>query len=154
MESDREVTPDALLCEIATQGARVLWKQQEPSLLAAMSQVGSEASIKQEVARKLAAHRRRHALPSEMSQRLERGYRTLWQQHGAEMQRHIGGKDYRSLIGAAQAFWRDEDKLVRDVLGPSHAATYRRSDMRARVAITAIVASLGNIPWTEVASSL
>ncbi len=137
------------LMQVALSHLRSHWKDNRASLLAVMQQVGTEAFVDDDIQKKVAAHRERFGLVPADAARLEDGYRALWADHGAEMQRLIQAEDWPELMDEVRSFWSDEDRLIGATLGQEQRQRYRADDAPGRTAIMAILATFDGQPWDE-----
>jgi hypothetical protein len=140
---------EAARCDIALQFARLMLERDKATFAASLEGVGSEAWIADEVRSRVAALEEQFSLEGAELERLEQGYETLWTGYGRELSRLIEHEDWVGLVDASKLFWRDEDKLVADLLGPEARSQYRASALDTRSAVIATLASLAGLPWDD-----
>ncbi len=140
---------EAARCGIALQFARLMLERDKATFAASLQGVGSEAWIDEEVRSRVAALEEQFALEGADLDRLQQGYETLWTGYGRELTRLIEHEDWVGLVDASKLFWRDEDKLVADLLGPEARSQYRASALDTRSAVIATLASLAGLPWDD-----
>jgi hypothetical protein len=139
----------AARCAIALQFARLMLERDRDAFAASLHGVGTEAWIEDEVRSRVAALEEQFSPGQDDLKQLQQGYETLWTGYGRELHRLIEHEDWVGLVDASKTFWRDEDKLVADLLGPEARAEYRASALETRSAVIATLATLAGLPWDD-----
>jgi len=137
------------LCDMAKAHTRAHWLREKENIMHMFKQVGTDEFTEQDIANKLAAHQHRYSLSDSDVTRLETSYQELMDAHAPNLQRHINDGDWSGLIDVAKDYWREEDKLVSDVLGHGRKDEHRGHELGSRTAILAIIATLAGKPWDE-----
>ncbi len=140
---------EAARCGIAMQFARLMLERDRAAFTASLKDVGSEAWQDEEVNARLATLEELFSLDGADSERLRQGYETLWSGYGREIRRLVEHEDWVGMVDASKTFWRDEDKLISDLLGPEARAEYRVAALDTRSALIATLAAIAGLPWDD-----
>jgi len=140
---------EAARCGIAMQFARLLLERDRAAFVESLQNVGTEDWVDEEVRARLATVEELFSLDAEDSERLRLGYETLWNGYGRELRRMVEHEDWIGMVDASKTFWRDEDKLIADLLGPEARAEYRVAALETRSALIATLAAIAGLPWDD-----
>lgn len=129
------------LCKIAEGHVRALWALNKDTFLSTLTGVGTDAFARKwtdDAVNKLAGTL---GLRADEKRRLEQGYSTIWNQHGATMQARLRAQpqDFAGLLEDVRAFWREEDELIARQIGDGARDDFRASELGARTAMAGIL---------------
>jgi hypothetical protein len=137
------------LCAIAEYHLRLQLHLQKANFVAGMQQVGSDEWLELDLEHKMAGLNERFSLSSSDVERLQTGYEALLSDHSPTLQKLVQDEDWAGMVEQSQSFWREEDKLIGDLLGHERRARYRADQLRTRSAIMAIVSTFAGMKWDE-----
>ncbi len=139
------------LCEISKKHVRLHWKSSQKPIVATLQNLGSKTWIDKWLGQKLPGLRNLLGLDQADAGRVQQGYEALWDIHGPKLQGLITSEppDYKGLVDAVQGFWKAEDDLIGDLLGKKARDSYRVSELSARSAIAAIMATFAGLPFDK-----
>ncbi len=139
------------LCEIAKKHVRFHWKASQNAIVATLQDLGSKEWIDKWLDQKMPGLRNLLGLDRTDAGRVQQGYEALWDVHGPKLRGLITSDppDYKALAEAVHGFWKAEDQLVGDLLGKKALDSYRVSELSARSAISAIMATFAGLPFDK-----
>lgn len=139
------------LCRLSEQFLRHAWSANRDQLMGLIQDFGTEAWSENWSAYKSESIGEMFDLSSSQQEALQQGYDSLWRQHGPRLQRMLASErtDYDALLGAAQEYFRAEDRLVDSVLGSQVQAQYGQSELEVRTLVLAILGTFADQPWSD-----
>lgn len=142
----------AALCAVAREHLRRAWTQSGAELTRSLRKsLADDADQERGMQREVKRFGDALNLTDADRDHLETHYRPLRKKRIAEALAGLDRDppDWNTVHTAAQALWRDQDRLTKELFGSDTVAKLRQAELRPRTTVLALVAAQANLDWNQ-----
>jgi hypothetical protein len=140
-----------ILCDVAKEHLHEHWSEQRENIEKVIQVVNHETEMKEKLKADISEISQTLALNPNQEKTFAEKYEGIFFQHVQTFKTHLNQNEpnWIGMFQTLKEFYRSEDKLVGDSFGESSLETFRKSQLKKRTTMLALIGQYANIPWDQ-----